>query len=67
MNTAQKDFLHLISRSPDRGEGWRSISHALLPLCKAMAEALPSLLEFEEGSNRIRLTEMGEGALLAVS
>jgi hypothetical protein len=67
MTQAQKDFLHLIARSPDRGEGWRSISGVLLPMSEQIAGQLPELLEFEKDSSRIRLTEKGEGALFAIS
>ncbi len=67
MTQDQKDFLHLINRSPDRGDGWRSISNVLLPTCKKLAGELPELLEFEEENSRIRFTEKGEGALFAIS
>jgi len=67
MNQSNKDFLKLIKRSPDRGDGWRSISDQLLPLCESAANAMPDLLEFEKENSRIRLTEMGKGALFVIS
>lgn len=66
MTEDQKGFLRLIERSPDRGDGWRSISEVLLPVCEKVAGQLPELLEFERENSRIRFTEKGEGALFAL-
>jgi len=67
MYESHKQFLKLIARSPDRGEGWRSVSDQLLPICEDITKTLPELIEFEKESSRIRLTEKGEGALFAIS
>lgn len=66
MKQDQKDFLRLVERSPDRGEGWRSISEQLLPLCERHAAELPELLGLDKEGKRIRFTEKGEGALFAL-
>jgi hypothetical protein len=67
MHESDKQFLKLLARSPDSGDGWRSISEQLLPLCESAVEAMPELLEFEKDSRRVRLTVKGEGALFAIS
>jgi hypothetical protein len=67
MNPKQKEFLKLLGRSPDVGDGWRMVSVALFALCEEVAGELPELVEFEKENSRMRLTEKGKGALFALS
>lgn len=53
-----KDFLRLLMRSPDRGEGWRSVSERCWPLVEAFGT--PELLEIDTPNRRCRLTPDGE-------
>ncbi len=55
MNDADKEFLRLLLRSPDEGDGWRSFSKTLWPLV-SMFES-PDLLEIDKPGMRGRLTE----------
>ena len=49
-----KNFINLILRSPDIGDGWRNSSNTLWPIVQGMAEDQPEL--FELGEKTIRLT-----------
>ncbi len=64
MDTTQiKNTLALIQRSPDRGDGWRSVSGACWPLL----DGIPSDLVETEPSNdggRVRMTDSGMAVLL---
>lgn len=55
----EMDFVRLLKRSPDRGDGWRSVSETLRPLATA---ATPSeLFEMKEADGlQIRLTSIGQ-------
>jgi hypothetical protein len=57
-----KSLIALIARSPDRGEGWRSVSAPLFPLYSYFID--PSLIECEKsedgGGGRVRLSPKGE-------
>jgi len=57
ISNADKEFLRLVTRSPDRGDGWRSVSSA----CWALVEQFgtPELLEVDKHNMRVRLTEAG--------
>lgn len=55
-----KNFLRLIQRSPDIGEGWRNVSPKLWQLVEMHQKTIPTLFEAElepTGGGRVRLTE----------
>ena len=56
-----KNTLQLIARSPDCGEGWRSVSETCWPLVATMP---PELLELDETNQRCRMTTNGEAVLM---
>jgi hypothetical protein len=59
-NERIRDVLELIQRSPDRGNGWRSVSKTCWPL----VEDMPSeLVELDSAEHRIRMTERGQAVL----
>jgi hypothetical protein len=61
LSQSQKDFLRLIMRSPDEGDGWRRVSRMLGPIVSKWT--IPDLCEWEpnaDGSGRIRFTDKGE-------
>ncbi len=62
IDNQQIDFMRLIQRSPDRGEGWRSVSGALRTVVTRTAEQHPDLYETEErdGGFFVRLSERGQ-------
>ena len=57
-----KSTLDLISRSPDRGDGWRSVSGACWPLLENMPGELIELEPGEVGG-RARMTDAGRTVL----
>lgn len=58
LTTIQKDAINLVSRSKDKGDGWRKCAPKIFGV---ITEALPAeLLEREETSLRVRLTHEGE-------
>jgi len=57
MSTQDKDFLRLVSRSPDCGAGWRHVSHTCWALVEQFHE--PQLIEVDKANMRVRLTEAG--------
>jgi hypothetical protein len=64
----QIDFLRLVLRSPDAGEGWRPVGKMLLPMVTQYAakERLAELVEVvpaDDGTGKIRLTERGAVAV----
>jgi hypothetical protein len=54
----QKIMLDLIYRSPDRGDGWRSVSPALWK--HVVAQAHSKLTELDHEGHRVRFTADGE-------
>ena len=58
----ERGFIHLIMRSPDRGEGWRTVSAAVWPMVVKFTYSRPELIEVEPGESggRIRLTAEGK-------
>ena len=61
-NSEIKSTLALIQRSPDRGDGWRSVSEGCWPLL----DGIPSeLIEVEPDGNagRVRMTDAGRAVL----
>ena len=57
----QETFMRLVARSPDQGDGWRSVSDMLRPMSENMAAQRPELYETKEvdGKFMIRLSERG--------
>jgi hypothetical protein len=55
---SQKDLLRLIVRSPDIGEGWRVVSDTLWPVILTELQG-PDLIEINQETRRIRLTQEG--------
>ena len=56
-----KTFMALVRRSPDRGEGWRSVSDTLCPMVEQLAR--PELFEIDAEAKRVRFSE--EGTIVA--
>lgn len=48
------DFLKLVLRSPDQGDGWRNVSDMLWPTTQEIAAEFPTLLELAH--KQVRLT-----------
>jgi hypothetical protein len=66
LDNAQKHILRLIHRDKD-SQGWTKVSEAL---CKTVRENIPSdLATFEklEDGGRVKLTEEGNGVILAMA
>lgn len=65
LSPEQVRLLRLIERSPDAGEGWRSVSPVLWPHIH-LANLPSELVETEDrhdGGGRIRLTEKGDAVM----
>lgn len=58
MTRQDQDFLKLLLRSPDRGDGWRSVSEACWQLVDSFENK--RLLEIDKEQMRVRLTDDGE-------
>lgn len=56
----QIQTMKLINRSPDRGEGWRSVTKVCWPLLKNVPTELIEREQAEDGSGRVRFTEKGQ-------
>lgn len=55
-----RDVLKLIMRSPDRGEGWRSVSNACWPLVESfVSDELLESKKNEDGTGMVRLSDRG--------
>ena len=54
-----RDFIRLVLRSADVGEGWRKLSKLVHPLAARMAFQHPDLFEMAKDMAAIRLTERG--------
>jgi hypothetical protein len=64
MRAAPITLLRLIERSPDRGDGWRSVSDTLWPYISEQCAKFPTLVEIEHGDpGRVRLTTEAENVL----
>ena len=60
----QRDLLRLIQRSPDRGQGWRTVSKVLWPIVKGgLPDDLAETIETDDGKGSIRLTPRGQAVL----
>jgi hypothetical protein len=59
MSPKNEQMLALIMRSPDRGEGWRTVSAAVWPLVQDFPADLVELEPNENGGGRIRLNSDG--------
>mgnify|MGYP006060201355 FL=1 len=57
----ERDFMRLVLRSPDTGDGWRNVAKVLVPVCEKEVAKRPELYEFNPSAApaRIRLTERG--------
>lgn len=55
-----KDTLRLIQRSPDRGEGWRSVSEVCWPL---VCDLSPDLVDLDADNSRVRMTDKAVAVL----
>ena len=63
MTKAQtKSTLALIQRSPDQGDGWRSVSAACWPLVKDLPIELAECEPNDDGG-RVRMTDSGRAVL----
>lgn len=64
MSVPPLTLLRLVERSPDRGEGWRSVSLTLWPYISEQCGKFPALFEIEPGNpGRVRLTGKAEAVL----
>lgn len=61
ISNSDKQFLLLISRSPDHGDGWRSVSQVCWPLVESFET--PELIQIDKDAMRIRLTEAGKAVV----
>lgn len=61
INQQEKDFLRLVGRSPDIGDGWRAVSNMLWPW--VLKFDTPGLLELDHEKQRVRPTEKGQTLL----
>lgn len=61
LSQKQRNFLRLILRSPDAGDGWRAVSKILTPITKEMISENPELFESRDTDETfyIRLSERG--------
>lgn len=62
ISTQDRNTLKLIERSPDRGDGWRSVSKTCWPLIEAFAER--DLLEIDHQGMRVRFSEAGQAVVM---
>ncbi len=53
-----RNFIHLILRSPDLGDGWRQVSSVAWPLIDRFQS--DALIEKDEVNLLVRLTEKGD-------
>ena len=53
-----KSFMSLILRSPNRGDGWRTVSDTCWPL--VVMFTAKDLIEVDEENKRVRLSPEGE-------
>lgn len=61
MEQRHKDTLHLIERSPDRGDGWRVCSSVTWPLITEFPHQ--ELIERNDETLAVRLTEVGRAVV----
>lgn len=61
LDDKQINFVRLILRSPDKGEGWRSVSDALRKFSEGVIAERAELYETKEenGALMLRLSERG--------
>lgn len=57
MSDRSKNFIRLILRSPDIGDGWRQVSSAVWPLVTKAENR--ELLDINEETLRVRLNDEG--------
>jgi hypothetical protein len=59
------DFIRLVMRSPDVGEGWRSVSNALRKFAESTASKRPEIYETKTESGALMLRLSLRGKILA--
>lgn len=62
ISDTQRNFIQLLLRSSDIGDGWRKVSNMLRPITEETVQIHPELYETkeeEDGSFMIRLSERG--------
>lgn len=58
LNESDKEIMKLIQRSPDQGDGWRTVSSMLWkPVIVSFTQK--ELLEIDEENQRVRLSPKG--------
>ena len=60
LTNKQIQTMKLINRSPDKGEGWRTVSSVCWPLLKDVPDELIEKERFEDGSGRVRFSHEGQ-------
>jgi hypothetical protein len=59
-----RQFLRLLLRSPDLGDGWRRVSKMVWPLVEEFTEQdLIEKLESDEGGGNVRLSQKGQAVI----
>lgn len=61
----QKNFISLVSRSPDVGDGWRMVSQALEKHTQSYVRDLPDLFEVKRDNEQFMLRFSEEGKIVA--
>jgi len=62
LSNQDANFLRLLMRSPDRGDGWRTVSATCWPLVTAFQAV--DLIEIDKQEQRVRLTGAGEAVAM---
>ena len=57
LHPRDQDFIRLIRRSPDRGDGWRSVSEMLWSLVEGFGDQ--SLIETDVAERKVRFSDRG--------
>jgi len=60
LSNETKNFIRLIQRSANSGDGWRQVSSIVWPYAIKMSKITPELLELNEVERLIRLSPEGE-------
>ena len=63
LTNSEINFIQLVNRSKDTGDGWKKVSSLLWRLVDQFDKTRPELIEHErlvDGSGRVRLTERGK-------
>lgn len=65
LSVQQTNFIQLILRSPDRGDGWRHVSGFLTPMAEKQATENPELFETRQDGAAFMLRLSDRGLILA--